>query len=73
MYKNTFAIALVAAVVSAQGNSADSNGMKFRDPDFKTWTAKNNKNFKNKAEMEKREANFNASKVKVDNLRRRYP
>ena len=73
MYKNAFAIALVAAVVSAQGNSANSNGKKFRDPDFKNWTAKNNKNFKNKAEMVKREANFDVSKVKVDNLRKKYP
>ena len=76
MNKNTIAIALVAAVVSAQGNSANSNGQGNaygRDPDFREWIARHNKNFNDAGEMEKREKNFNASKVRVDNLRRRYP
>lgn len=74
MYKNSIAIALVAAVVSAQGKSGKSidkrqdnqdgngNGNAYgRDPDFKTWAAKNNRHFKNTAEMTKREKNFAAS------------
>lgn len=43
MNKNTIAIALVAAVASANSGNAYGN-----DPDFMEWAAKHNKSFKDK-------------------------
>jgi len=65
MNKNSIAIALVAAVASAQDQG--------QDPDFMQWVAKNNKSFANADDMKKREANFNASYFKVQELRARHP
>lgn len=70
MNKNTIAIALVAAVASANNGNGNAYG---KDPDFMDWAAKHNKSFKDKKDMDKREANFNASYWKVQELRQRHP